>query len=120
MRTEVQQKYAANSIFTLEEKNRHTELSGSLEILRASQGPLGYQERWLLNNFAGPPTGPFLAPTHVLIRGDYRQPGEAVEAGFPTAITGDAKPAVLETDRYRQFPDPRTAPHAGQMDRESG
>ena len=29
VRAEVQQKYAANSIFTLEEKNRHTELSGS-------------------------------------------------------------------------------------------
>src|SRR5262249_15295551 len=36
--------------------------------------------------------------------GDYRQPGEVVEAGFPSAITGNFEPAVLETDRYRQFP----------------
>ena len=39
-----------------------------------------------------------------LIRGNYNQPGEIVEAGFPSAITGKAEPAVLETDRYRQFP----------------
>jgi hypothetical protein len=39
-----------------------------------------------------------------LVSGDYRQPGEAVEPGFPRAITGAAEPATLETDRYRQFP----------------
>jgi hypothetical protein len=103
VRAEVQQKYAANSIFTLEEKNRHTELSGSLEIFERRRN------RWspkalVATNIPGPPTGPFLAPTQVLIRGDYLQPGEAVEPGFPTALAGDAKPATLETDRYRQFP----------------
>jgi hypothetical protein len=40
----------------------------------------------------------------VLIRGDFRQPGEAVEPGFPSAITGNSEPAVIESDRYRQFP----------------
>ena len=50
------------------------------------------------------PTVPTSRPTHVLIRGDYRQPGEAVEPGFPSAITGNSEPAVIETDRYRQFP----------------
>jgi Protein of unknown function (DUF1553)/Protein of unknown function (DUF1549)/Planctomycete cytochrome C len=103
VRHEVEQKYAANSIFTLEEKNRHTELAGSLDILERRK------HRWdtkalVVTNISGPPSGPFLAPTQVLIRGDYLQPGEIVEPGFPTAITGDAKPAIIETDRYRQFP----------------
>jgi len=103
VRAEVQQRYAANSIFTLEEKNRHTELSGSLDILERRK------HRWsakalVASNIPGPPTGPGLPPTHVLVRGDYLQPGETVEPGFPTAFAGDAKPAVLETDRYRQFP----------------
>jgi hypothetical protein len=40
----------------------------------------------------------------VLKSGDYRQPGEVVEPGFPSAITGNSEPAVLESDRYRQFP----------------
>jgi hypothetical protein len=39
-----------------------------------------------------------------LKRGDYRQPGEIVEPGFPSAITGNAEAAVIDTDRYRQFP----------------
>ena len=103
VRAEVQRKYAANSIFTLEEKNRHSELAGSLEIFERRKG------RWssmalVVSNVPGPPTGPAPAPTHVLIRGDYLQPGETVEPGFPTALWVNSKAATLETDRYRQFP----------------
>ena len=66
-------------------------------------------QRWqptvlTVENVPGPPNGPDIAPTHVLFRGDYRQPGEAVEPGFPSVLTGHSDPAVLETDRYRQFP----------------
>jgi hypothetical protein len=57
-----------------------------------------------LRNADGPPFGPEPPTTYVLIRGDYDHPGEAVEPGFLTAITGDAKPAVLEMDRYKMFP----------------
>ena len=32
-------------------------------------------------------------PLVLTTRGDYRQPGEVVEAGFLTAITGKAEPA---------------------------
>jgi hypothetical protein len=39
-----------------------------------------------------------------MIRGNYNQPGDAVQPGFLSAITGASEPAVLETDRYRQFP----------------
>ncbi|MGH9631055.1 MAG: DUF1553 domain-containing protein, partial [Bryobacteraceae bacterium] len=103
VRKEATAKYAGNSIFSLEEKNRYAELSGKLEILRRRL------ERWKPNvlavtNVAGPSTGPPAAPTRVLIRGDYNQPGEAVEPGFPSVITGNSEPAVLETDRYRQYP----------------
>src|SRR6185436_15185183 len=55
-------------------------------------------------NVPGPPSGPALPLTRVLQSGDYRQPGEPVEPGFLSAITGNSNPAVLETDRYRQFP----------------
>ena len=57
-----------------------------------------------VGNVPGPPNGPGIAPTHVLFRGDYRQPKEVVEPGFPSAVTGNSDPAVIETDRYRQFP----------------
>jgi len=101
--SEARAKYSGKSIFTAEEKNRYAELSGQLDIFRRRLN------RWKSNvlavtNVAGPPSGPDIAPTRVLVRGNYNQPGEIVEAGFPSAITGTAKPATLETDRYRQFP----------------
>ena len=103
VRSEVQAKYSGESIFTLEEKNRHSELSGKIDVLRRKM------DRWrpralAVTNVPGPPSGPDIAPVRVLKAGNYLQPGEAVEPGFPTAITGVSRPAVLETDRYRQFP----------------
>jgi hypothetical protein len=103
VRAEATAKYSGKSIFSVEEKNRHAELSGKLDILQRRLG------RWKPNvlgvtNVAGPPSGPDIAPTRILIRGDYRNPGDIVEPGFPSAITGHSKPAEIETDRYRQFP----------------
>ncbi|HUG82079.1 MAG TPA: PSD1 and planctomycete cytochrome C domain-containing protein [Bryobacterales bacterium] len=103
VRGEIQAQYSADSFFTEDEKDRHAKLSGALDVYRRRLG------RWkpvvlAVRNVPGPPSGPPLAPTHLLIRGDYRQPGEAVEAGFPSAITGNSDPAEMITDRYRQFP----------------
>jgi hypothetical protein len=40
-----------------------------------------------------------------LKRGDYRQPGDAVEPGIPSVFTGGVERAMdLVADRYRQFP----------------
>ncbi len=93
----------ASKIFTAEQRDKHRELSEKLEVFSRRAG------RWsamalTVKNVPGPPNGPMIAPTRVLIRGDYRQPGEPVEAGFLTAIAGKAEPAVIEQDRYRQFP----------------
>ena len=103
MQAEAQAKYSGKSIFTLEEKNRHAELAGKLDILKRRIA------RWrpqvvAVTNVPGPPSGPDIAPTRVMLRGNYNQPGEVVQAGFPSALTGNSEPAVLETDRYRQFP----------------
>ncbi|MEP7363877.1 MAG: PSD1 and planctomycete cytochrome C domain-containing protein [Acidobacteriota bacterium] len=103
VRNEAAEKYSGKSILTEAEKNKHAELSGKLDILRRRL------ERWRPNvvaatNVAGPPSGPAIAATRVLARGDYKQPGEAVEPGFPSAITGNSDNAVLDTDRYRQYP----------------
>jgi hypothetical protein len=102
VRAEAAAKYSGKSIFTLDDKNRHAELTSKLDIYKRRLN------RWkgdvlCVTNVPGPPNGPDIALSRVLIRGDYRQPGEVVEPGFPTAITGKAEPATLETDRYRQF-----------------
>jgi hypothetical protein len=92
-----------SKVFSEAERERHGELTESLQVWQRRLG------RWqpvalTVKNVPGPPNGPAIAPVRVLLRGDYRLPGEPVEAGFPTAFTGKAEPAKLETDRYRQFP----------------
>ena len=103
VRRELSAAYSAESFFTEEEKSHHAVLSGKLAVFRRRLG------RWKpdvlgVRNVPGPPSGPPLPKTHVLTRGDYRQPAEPVEPGFPSAITGKFEPAEIETDRYRQFP----------------
>jgi hypothetical protein len=99
----LQAPYAAGSPFREDEQTHFHELSSMLDVFGRRL------RRWqpvvlTVGNVPGPPNGPGVAPTHVLIRGDYRHPGEAVKPGFPSAITGHAQPALIETDRYRQFP----------------
>jgi len=59
---------------------------------------------WSLHDADGPPLGPSVPTTYVQIRGDFDRMGEPVEPGFPSAITGNSKPADLDLDPYRMFP----------------
>jgi hypothetical protein len=89
--------------FSSEEAEKWQKLTDQIEVMQrrlARWKPIAFA----VTNVVGPPIGPPIPPTHVLVRGDFRQPGEAVEPGFPSAITGNSEPAVIESDRYRQFP----------------
>jgi hypothetical protein len=57
-----------------------------------------------LRNADGPPYGPSVPSTYVLVRGEWDRPGEVVEPGFLSAITGNSDPAPLELDRYHRHP----------------
>ncbi len=103
VREAVRAAYAADRPFSQEEVDQHSQLSGLLDVYRRRLS------RWqpvvlTVRNAPGPPSGPPLPPVRVLGGGDYRQPGEAVEAGFPSAVTGSSEAAELVIDRYRQFP----------------
>ena len=103
VRSAVRAAYSAERPFSQEEIDRHVELSGTLDVFRrrlARWKPVALTVR----NAPGPPSGPPLPPVRVLRSGDYRQPAEVVEAGFPSAISGHSGPAEMFTDRYRQFP----------------
>ncbi len=103
VRAEARRVNRPSKYFTREEKQRHLELSDTMEVLRRRL------LRWrplalTVTNVIGPPLGPGIPATRVLKGGDYRQPGEPVEPGFPSALTGSDAAAVLEKDRYRQYP----------------
>ncbi len=103
VRAAVREPYSADKPFTRDEIDRHSLLLGTLDIYRRRLA------RWepavlTVRNAPGPPSGPPLPPVRVLLQGDYRQPGEPVMAGFPSAIAGHSEPAEIVTDRYRQFP----------------
>ncbi len=103
VRRAIRANYSADRPFSDEEIDQHAQLAGQLDVYRRRLS------RWkpvvlTVRNAPGPPSGPPLPKTHVLTSGDYRQPGEAVEPGFPSVISGNSEPAELTTDRYRQFP----------------
>ena len=103
VRAEARRVNQPSKYFSREEKQRHLELSDTMEVLRRRL------LRWrplalTVTNTIGPPLGPGIPATRVLKGGDYRQPGESVDPGFPSAISGDFAAAVLEKDRYRQYP----------------
>jgi cytochrome c553 len=88
--------------FSGAEQQRYHELADKIQVLERRL------RRWrpvalTAINVPGPPTGPDIAPTRVLVRGDVYRPGEIVEPGFPSAITGKSEPATLEKDRFGQF-----------------
>jgi len=105
VRREAMAEYSGKSIFSQEEKARYGDLNARIEVLR------NRANRWKPSTLGvmqvpGPPSGPEPGPTRILKRGDYLQPGEPVEAGFPRLLTPEGKEiaAVIETDRYRQYP----------------
>ncbi len=55
-------------------------------------------------NVPGPPTEADIQPLRRLIRGDVYRPAEAVQPGFPQAMTGNQEPAQLEIDEFHQYP----------------
>lgn len=50
-----------------------------------------------LRHSFGPPYEPGVPVTRVMIRGECDNPGEAVEAGFPSVITGHQDPAPIRS-----------------------
>lgn len=94
---------SVQKFFRAEDRDLHRELASRQALRQRRIARLTLQTLSIVNA-PGPPSGPGLPLTHVLKSGDYRQPGEVVEPGFPSAITGNAERAKLETDRYRQFP----------------
>jgi hypothetical protein len=90
-------------IFSMEERQRFKRLDE--RVLRLKNAverlePLAMS----LRHSDGPPYGPSVPTTYVLIRGEFDRLGEPVEPGFLSTITGKSDPAVIEIDRYKRHP----------------
>jgi hypothetical protein len=57
-----------------------------------------------LRHSYGPPFEPGVPETRVLIRGEWDNPGEVVEPGFPSVITGHQEPAPIRLDPFKRWP----------------
>ncbi|MEQ1826547.1 MAG: DUF1549 and DUF1553 domain-containing protein [Pirellula sp.] len=57
-----------------------------------------------LRHSFGPPYEPGVPETHVLLRGEWDNPGVAVFPGFLSCITGNQDPAVIPLDPFKRWP----------------
>ncbi|MDA2926125.1 DUF1553 domain-containing protein [Acidobacteria bacterium AH-259-G07] len=92
-----------DQLFTQAEKDQFNQFTADILALERALERLEPMAM-SLTNFDGPPYAPSVPTMYVLIRGQHDKPGEPVEPGFPSAITGHSKPAKIEIDRYKKHP----------------
>ena len=57
-----------------------------------------------LRHSFGPPYEPGVPVSRIMIRGEYDNPGDVVEPGFPSVITGNQNPADIRLDPFKRWP----------------
>ncbi len=57
-----------------------------------------------LRHSYGPPYEPGAPVSRIMIRGEYDNPGDIVEPGFLTAISGNEEPAAIRLDPFKRWP----------------
>ena len=57
-----------------------------------------------LRHSYGPPFEPGVPETRVLNRGEWDKPGEVIEPGFPSVITGHQEAATIRLDPFKRWP----------------
>ena len=92
-----------STIFTSEERRRYEYLSGRGRFLPMHLNRLRPLATTLRHS-PGPPFQPGVPTSRVMIRGEYDNPGEVVEPGFLSCITGHQKPAKIRLDPFKRWP----------------
>ncbi|MEO1998909.1 MAG: DUF1549 and DUF1553 domain-containing protein, partial [Planctomycetaceae bacterium] len=57
-----------------------------------------------LRHSFGPPYEPGVPTSRVMLRGEWNQPGEVVEPGFLSCLTGVDQPAAIRLDPFQRWP----------------
>ena len=90
-------------LFTDEERSRYEYLTQREKFANQHLKRLQPAAMSLRHSF-GPPYEPGVPVSRVMIRGEYDNPGEVVEAGFPSCITGHQEPAAIRLDPFKRWP----------------
>lgn len=88
---------------TPEERVRYTKLKQQTRFIAQHLKRLEPKAMSLRHSF-GPPYEPGIPTTRVMLRGEYDNPGEIVQAGFPSCITGNEEPAEIRLDPFKRWP----------------
>lgn len=88
---------------TDEERGTYYTLKNKSEFLPQQLKRLQPQAMTLRHSF-GPPYEPGVPTSRVMIRGEWDHPGEVVEPGFLSAVTGDQQPAEIRLDPFKRWP----------------
>lgn len=93
----------ANKTVSVEEKRRFGDLSRTIFILKNKLRRLQPVATSLTHSL-GPPYGPSVPASYVMLRGEWNHRGEVVEPGFLSCITGDQQPARIRLDPFKRYP----------------
>ena len=88
---------------TREEKRQYHFLTSRDKFVKQHLKRLKPEAMSLRHSF-GPPYEPGVPESRVMIRGEFDNLGERVEAGFPSLLTGNSDPAVIRLDPFKRWP----------------
>ena len=92
-----------NKLVSAEDRRRYRRLATRERFLRQQIKRLQPVAMSLRHSY-GPPYEPGVPTSRVMIRGEYDNPGEVVQAGFLSCITGNQEPAKIRLDPFKRWP----------------
>jgi hypothetical protein len=92
-----------NPLLSAEDRQQYQSLSSRDRLLRQQLKRLQPMAMSLRHSY-GPPYEPGVPTSRVMVRGEYDNPGEVVEPGFLTCITGKEEPAEIRLDPFKRWP----------------
>ena len=92
-----------NRLISDEDRNTFRRLSDRERLSRQQLRRLQPLAMSLRHSF-GPPYDLGVPVSRVMIRGEYDNPGEAIEPGFLSCIMGNQEPAAIRLDPFKRWP----------------
>lgn len=92
-----------NDLLTAEQRRKYRWLAARERHLRQQIKRLQPVAMSLRHSY-GPPYEPGVPTSRVMIRGEYDNPGDVVQAGFLSCITGNQDPAAIRLDPFQRWP----------------